>query len=82
MFLDNYMEERKADKIADKLAADLFMQKKISVRSANHVYLAVKKIILELKNETSEVYTYLDKPKLSNTFLDCGTHTSFHSFVS
>tara|TARA_R110000782_G_scaffold269384_2_gene367409 strand:- start:6 stop:167 length:162 start_codon:yes stop_codon:yes gene_type:complete len=53
MFLDNYMEERKADKIADKLAADLFMQKKISVRSANHVYLAVKKIILELKNEAS-----------------------------
>ena len=45
MLLDNYLEEREADKIADKISSDLFVQKKISVSSANHVYLAVKKII-------------------------------------
>ena len=45
MLLDNYLEEREADKIADKISTDLFVQKKISVSSANHVYLAVKKII-------------------------------------
>lgn len=48
------MEEREADKIADKLAADLFVQKKIYVSSANHVYLAVKKIILEAMIEKSK----------------------------
>ncbi len=54
MFLDNYKEEREADKIADKLAADLFVQKKIYVSSANHVYLAVKKIILEAMIQKSK----------------------------
>jgi len=47
MELENYIEDREADRWADKFAADLFLNKKISVSDSNHVYMRVKKIILE-----------------------------------
>jgi hypothetical protein len=47
MELENYKEEQKADRWAEKISNKLFVSKNIGVMQANSVYLSVKKIILE-----------------------------------
>jgi uncharacterized protein YabE (DUF348 family) len=39
--------ERKADKIADSFATNLFKEGEVSIQSANSVYVNVKKILME-----------------------------------
>ena len=47
MQLKNYKEERKADKLADKIASKLFLTKEFTVTQANVIYYQVKKILFE-----------------------------------
>jgi aspartokinase-like uncharacterized kinase len=47
MELENYKEENTADKLADKIAAKLFLNKLVTVTQANGIYYQVKKILLE-----------------------------------
>tara|TARA_R110000751_G_scaffold204249_1_gene308718 strand:- start:275 stop:469 length:195 start_codon:yes stop_codon:yes gene_type:complete len=47
MELENHKEETTADKLADKIAANLFLNKLVTVTQANGIYYQVKKILLE-----------------------------------
>jgi aspartokinase-like uncharacterized kinase len=45
--IQNHKEEITADKLADKIAAKLFLNKLVTVTQANGIYYQVKKILLE-----------------------------------
>jgi|TARA_B110000914_G_scaffold170726_1_gene151394 uncharacterized protein YabE (DUF348 family) len=45
--MENVLIERKADKIADSFATNLFKEGEVSIQSANSVYINVKKILME-----------------------------------
>jgi aspartokinase-like uncharacterized kinase len=47
MELENHKEENTADKLADKIAAKLFLNKLVTVTQANGIYYQAKKILLE-----------------------------------
>ena len=55
MELKDHKEELIADKMAEKVASELFASNDIGVMQANSVFVDVKKIILEAMLRTNEL---------------------------
>ena len=55
MKLENYQEEQRADKVAEKFSKELFKSNDIGVMQANSVYLDVKKIVLKAIVRTNKL---------------------------
>ena len=55
MKLENYQEEQRADKVAEKFSKELFKNNDIGVMQANSVYIDVKKIVLKAIVRTNKL---------------------------